>query len=159
MFKKDFGNIPNKDKVRFFFDKDLEKNNDILKIKKLSIMAELAKNMAFELKLDEDICYSFCALICLNENYKETYKKYRENSYFALADSVLYFYLDSSKEENKDFFILKKENEYDRLNMFLYDCVNEKEYIRFYSYFSEKLNKEIYKYIKINKNKFPYNII
>ncbi|WP_394019037.1 HDIG domain-containing metalloprotein [Anaerococcus cruorum] len=96
MYKENFGNIPNKDKIVSYLEEGY-KNNPGKWVLHLWIIGKTAQNMAEELGLDPDIAFACGALHDIGkstgaknaEHFYEGYKILRSDSYFFPARIAL----------------------------------------------------------------------
>lgn len=150
MYKEDFGNIPNKDKIISYLDQGYNKNPGKW-VLHLWVLGHTSKNMAPELGLDPDLALACGALhdIGKSEGAKNAshflrgYKILRSDSYFfpariALTHSFQIKNVDAyvgdwnvSKEEKefvRDFLKYNEYNDYDLLIQLL-DGLIKTEYL------------------------------
>ncbi len=150
MYKDDFGNIPNKDKIISYLD-DGYKSNPGDWVLHSWIIGNTAKNMAEELGLDPDIAFACGALHDIGkskgvkeaEHFYEGYKILRADSYFFPARIALthsfqikdvdayvgeWNISDDKKDLVGDFIKYNTYNDYDLLIQFL-DGVIKTEYL------------------------------
>lgn len=96
MYKENFGNIPNKDKIVSYLEEGY-KNNPGKWVLHLWIIGKTAQNMAEELGLDPDIAFACGVLHDIGkstgaknaEHFYESYKILRSDSYFFPARIAL----------------------------------------------------------------------
>lgn len=150
MYKKGFGNIPNKDKIISYLDQGYKKNPDKWVLHSW-IIGRTAQNMAKELDLDPDIALAVGALHDIGklqktsgaDHFLKGYKILRSDSYFfpariALSHSFLikdtnayvgaWNISDSDKDFVEDFLKYNDYNDYDFLIQLL-DGLIKTEYL------------------------------
>lgn len=117
MYKKDFGNIPNKDKIIDYLS---SANEDFFGrwIIHAYLLGFSSKNMAKKLGLDEDVAFAAGALVYLGKTQGSedfifrTYELLREDSYFYIGNTALLAYfkdreLPAPRRDFLESFLLK----------------------------------------------------
>lgn len=117
MYKKDYGNIPNKDKIIDYLSSGDE---DFFGrwIIHAYLLGLISKNMAKKLGLDEDVAFAAGALVYLGKTQTSedfifrTYELLREDSYFYIGNTALLAYfkyrdLPSPRRDFLERFFLK----------------------------------------------------
>lgn len=150
MYKKDFGNIPNKDKIISYLEEGYEKNPGKW-ILHSRIIGKTAYNIAKEIGLDPDVAFACGALHDIGKmsgakdakHFLNGYKILRADSYFfpariALSHSFQIQIIDSyvgklnisemDKKFVENFLTYTTYNDYDLLIQFL-DAIIKAEYL------------------------------
>lgn len=162
MYKENYGNIPNQDKINYLLEEAYNKTKDIKLLIKLHKMSKFLYNISDAIKLDKDISRSLCLYklnLLSNEDIELTYQKLRQESFFFNAKILLVF-------DNSNFLIEYKKyhdlNEYEKL-IIQVDKIFDDDANLIKNFEYEKLNsllpRDIDSYLpKIDNTKFPYKL-
>ncbi|MDO4662542.1 MAG: hypothetical protein Q4B36_05440 [Tissierellia bacterium] len=161
MYKENYGNIPNRDKINFILNDGYEKSKDLNLLIRSFRIGRFLGNLSKDLSLDKEILESL-SLYKLDELYNDSiiniYQKLREEAYFFNAKVLLIFDESDFMKEYKENHIL---NDYEKVILDVDRFFDYKGDIIDNDYkrnFSLLLSKDIETYLpKVNKNKFPYN--
>lgn len=161
MYKEKFGNIPNRDKIKYYL-KESNKNLGS-RVNHSLLIAKSAENIGKEIGLDPDICYAIGALHDIGKAENNKHAKHiirgfeilREDSYFfpaRIAITHAFTIKDiksysgklniTSREKNiiENFLFQIEYNDYDKLIQLL-DSSIKKEYLGIEKRVEKKLKK------------------
>lgn len=113
MYKENFGNIPNKDKIIYYLR---ENNPNFGKwVRRSFLIGKTAKNIANEIGLDKDIAYAIGCLYDIGNYEKETGAKQIIKAFDILRSETFFFPARIAISHN---FVIKEINSYhDQMNI------------------------------------------